>query len=111
MGEVGGDSYVSAAGPRRGFSLKGWKENLFKKGKRHFSPVVGQSLTYIVYMNMATLTTNTIGMSHGTHGFGGGGHKWGGGMECRDFCLFSRPFSMSSEDGGLSPIFSGHGGW
>lgn len=50
---------------------------------------------------MATLATNMIGTSHGTHGFGGGGHKCGGGMEGR---AFSRPFSMSSEDGGLFPI-------
>jgi hypothetical protein len=44
-----GNSYVIAVGPRRGFSLKDWKENLFKKGKIHrgFSPD-GQSLTYMV---------------------------------------------------------------
>lgn len=69
-------------GPRRGFSLKGWKENLpswLAKRQTSLSNLEGQSLRYMVYTNIATLVTKMSGTSHGVHSLGGGGRKVGGG--------------------------------
>lgn len=70
-------SYVGMEGPRRGFSLKGWKESLPRYSeKRHLSIpalVDGQSLTYIVYTKIPISAAKMRGMSQEHHGSGATG--------------------------------------
>jgi len=57
---------VEEEGPRRGFSLRGWKENLPKEGATQEPELEGQSLTYMTAIKTATLATTNKGTSHGT---------------------------------------------
>lgn len=95
-------------GPRRGFSLKGWKENRPKTFERRHSRSLpmcaGQLLAYIEYENNATLTTNTSGTSHGIHGFGTGGEKRGVVSGASDWlfrCPVRPPCAVSSKSDGV----------
>lgn len=54
-------------GPRRGFSLKGWNENLPRNVAMQEIEFLGQLLTYMVMMNMMTLTITNEGINHTTH--------------------------------------------
>jgi len=62
-------THVKEEGPKRGFSLSGWKENLPRKGATQvpWNAFSGQSLTYIVTMKITTLANTKVGISHGTH--------------------------------------------
>lgn len=69
-------------GPRRGFSLKGSKENLPRYSvKRQTSLLMyaGQSLIYMEYTNITIFTTKINGTNHGVHILGHGAWKIGGG--------------------------------
>lgn len=62
-------THVKEEGPKRGFSLSGWNENLPRKGATQvpWNAFSGQSLTYIVKMKTTTLANTKVGISHGTH--------------------------------------------
>lgn len=63
------DAYVAEEGPRRGFSLVGWKENLPRnlatQGEPPVTKCLGQSLTYIVMRKRTMFATTITGTSHG----------------------------------------------
>lgn len=88
----GEKTHVEEEGPKRGFSLRGWKENLPRKEPTQESrgEFLGQSFTYMVTMNTTMLVTTKVGTSHGNHclkslksrswvGGGGDGLRTGGG--------------------------------
>lgn len=60
-------AHVEEDGPRSGFSLRGWNENLPKKSATQESEFLGQLLMNIVIKNMAMLTTTNVGTIHGNH--------------------------------------------
>lgn len=61
------ETHVEEEGPRRGFSLRGWNENLPKNLPTQEAEFLGQSLTYIEIVNRTELATTNTGTSHGTH--------------------------------------------
>lgn len=61
------ETHVEGEGPRRGFSLRGWNENLPRNVPMQEAELLGQSLTYIVIENRTELTTTNTGTSHGIH--------------------------------------------
>lgn len=60
-------AYVEEEGPRRGFSLKGWKERRPKKVAMQETEFLGQLLTYMVMKNMIVLAITKAGIIQGTH--------------------------------------------
>lgn len=67
--KIGAD--VFEEGPRSGFSLRDWKENLPRKRAIQGSEFLGQSLTYIVTPKITTLATTKQGMIHATQRLNG----------------------------------------
>jgi hypothetical protein len=63
----GGRDYVDEEGPRRGLSLRVWKENLPKNLATQEVEFLGQLLTYMVTTKSAMFATTKLGTSHGTH--------------------------------------------
>lgn len=61
------ETHVEEEGPRRGFSLRGWNENLPRNPPTQEAEFLGQLLTYIEIENTTELATTNIGTSHGTH--------------------------------------------
>lgn len=77
-----GGTYVEEEGPRRGFSLRGWNENLPRKRTTQEELRLGQSFTDMVTANTTTFAATIAGTSHGAHlcrGRGGGSGLRGGG--------------------------------
>lgn len=66
-------THVEEEGPKRGFSLRGWNENLPRKGAKQEAGMerLGQSFSYMVITNKATLATTNVGTSHGNHRLNG----------------------------------------
>jgi hypothetical protein len=58
---------VDEEGPRRGFSLRVWKENLPKNLAMQEVEFLGQLFTYMVTTKSAMFATTKLGTSHGTH--------------------------------------------
>lgn len=59
------NSYVEDEGPRSGFSLNGWKDNLPRNLPTHELEFFGQLLIYIVTEKTNTFATKNSGTSHG----------------------------------------------
>lgn len=58
-------------GPRRGFSLRVWNENLPKNLATQEVEFLGQLLTYMVTTKSAMFATTKVGTSHGNHRLNG----------------------------------------
>lgn len=68
MGYLKNCTYVEEEGPKRGFSLNGWKENLPRNPATQSSSCLGQLLKYMTTTNITILATTNKGINQEIHG-------------------------------------------